>query len=61
MASINEPHVRNSLKERYPKNRPWHLKVDGMSREQAYAIYMRFEEQDRKEERDKLYIQATLF
>jgi hypothetical protein len=61
MASISEQHVRNSLRERYSNSRFWRLKVDAMSREQAYAIYMRFEEQDQKEEREKLYIQATLF
>lgn len=61
MASLNEKRLRNSLKEMYPKSRFWHQKVDGMPKSQVYAIYMRFEEQREKEEREKLYIQATLF
>ena len=61
MASPSDQHIRNSLKERYPNSSGWHRKVDAMSSNQAYAIYMRFQLQDEKEEREKVYIQATLF
>jgi len=61
MTSLNETWLRNSLKEMYPNSKFWHQKVDRMPKNQVYAIYMRFEEQREKEEREKLYIQATLF
>jgi Na+-translocating ferredoxin:NAD+ oxidoreductase RnfD subunit len=61
MASLSDQQLKDSLKEMYPNSSGWHRKVDTMSKAQAFAIYMRFEEQKQKEERQEIYVQATLF
>jgi hypothetical protein len=61
MASMTDQQLRSSLKGMYPNSSGWHRKVDEMSKNQAFAIWMRFEEQREKEEFEDLYVQATLF
>jgi hypothetical protein len=60
--------IKNFLKGMYPNNKDWAHKVDAMSRDQAFAIYKRVQEnreqkklEEEKADLAKRYPQQKLF
>ena len=60
---MSDQHVRNSVKDLYPKSKIWANKVDRMKDDQVFAIYMRSINDQKPEKPEDLVPegQLTLF